>query len=139
MLVSCLTDSSTLQMEVLYFSKTSVYFQQTTRRSIPEYGTELFVSSEVQKHKNDLEKDVTGLYNEDGLEERLGFHKPNSSLLHVHCVPQTNFYMLSYQMFIFSLASNKLNLQGDGSDSPLYLTQNLRNQLQAEGNNHMWT
>jgi hypothetical protein len=36
MLVSCLAYSSTLKLEVTYISETSVFFQLTTRRYIPE-------------------------------------------------------------------------------------------------------
>jgi hypothetical protein len=88
---------------------------------------ELFVSSEVQKPRNYLEKDVTGSYNgDDVLEERLGFHKANSGLLYVQRVPQTKLYTPSYQMFVFSQASNKLNLKGDGSESPLIFRTKLK-------------
>jgi hypothetical protein len=39
MLVSCLTYSPTLKMEATFSSKTSVDFQRTTRRYIPEDST----------------------------------------------------------------------------------------------------
>jgi hypothetical protein len=38
-LVSCSAYSSTLKMEAIYFSETSVDFQRTTRRYIPQDGT----------------------------------------------------------------------------------------------------
>jgi hypothetical protein len=38
-LVSCSAYSSTLKMEAVYYSETSVDFQRTTRRYIPEDGT----------------------------------------------------------------------------------------------------
>jgi hypothetical protein len=50
MLVSCLAYSSTLTMEAVYYSETSVGFHQITRRYIPE---------ELIRHKVKISKVIT--------------------------------------------------------------------------------